>query len=107
MRGVTEGMGQESTCALESQSRSSVKETGDSKLLGRIIIFSGLGRNTNYSLPYQNIEICFIKKKKELGIHRLLRSVKRINIFQEFHPHPAMEMEEKPTIRDIKLKLAD
>lgn len=47
------------------------------------------------------------QKKKELGIHRLLRSVKRINIFQEFHPHPAMEMEEKPTIRDIKLKLAD
>lgn len=72
LREVTEGMGQESTCAPEPQSRPSVKQTGDSKLLGLIIIFSGLGRNTNYSLRYQNIEICFILKT-ELGIHRLIR----------------------------------
>lgn len=54
------------------KARSSAKQTGDSKLLGHIIIFSGLKRNINYSLLYQNIEICFILKR-ERGIPRQIR----------------------------------
>jgi hypothetical protein len=67
--GGDRGKGTGSIPAPEPKSRLSVKQPRDSKLLGCIIIFSGLKRNTNYSLLYQNIEIHFT-----LNITKLLRT---------------------------------